>query len=65
MSQSERPSRAWTDNDPEFANRIGRIAAVLMYASEADLPSGTDPLDVAAARLWLKWTFDDADNVGA
>lgn len=54
---TERPSKAWVDNDPEFAKRIGRIASILMYASEADLPDGVGPLDVAAARLWLEYTF--------
>lgn len=52
---TERPSKTWTDNDPEFAKRIGRLATLIAYGEA--LPADTDPLDVAAARLWLEYMF--------
>ncbi len=54
--KNDRPSKVWTDDDPEFARRIGRIATAMMYG--ADLPEDTDPLDVAAAKLWLEYILD-------
>lgn len=54
---TERPSKAWTDNDPEFAKRVYLIAQRL--AARVRLEPDVDPLDVAAARLWLEYTFPD------
>jgi hypothetical protein len=56
MSDSERPSKAWTDDDPQFAERVRVLAARIDYG--APLPPDSDPLDVAAAKLWLKYTFE-------
>jgi hypothetical protein len=52
---TERPSKAWTDDDPKFAMRVRAIACRLEQGLKPAADS--DPLDVAAAKLWLEYTL--------
>ncbi len=49
-----------TYNDPEFSARIDRLVNLLAYGQDV---SKENPLEVAAARLFLKWQLDILEEV--
>jgi hypothetical protein len=50
------PGESWTDDDPQFPERVRVLAQRLAYGYGNELPTDSDPLDVAAAKLWLEYT---------